>query len=660
VSLDRSVKGRLPARGEPRLAGRFLAVTVVGLLLAGGGISLVVERTLAQQAEHDGVARAHVAASQVLDHQLRSSDLARSLSPARRRRLTRMLGRSGLGLGRAALGASLYSGRNLVVSTSPNTLPRVANERLDRAAAGNSLSFVSTSPAGRVLRTLLPVRLGGSGSGVLEIDQDYGTIDASARHTAWLVGGVMEGLLLGLCVLLLPMLTRAGRRLRSQLARLDEMASHDELTGLFNRAGFRRLLDETLTVDPKGALLLADLEGFHDINETIGDECGDGVLRELAQRLASLDAATGVARLGEDEFALLLPAVGRDEIPELLHALQNALAAPVRTNGIQLALAVTTGVAFYPGDGDDAESLLRHAGTALSQAKADHVPTHSYRPEQERRDIARLSFVAELRAALQAGQLVVHYQPQLDLRTERLCGVEALVRWQHPTRGLIPASRFIDAAERAGLTGDIGRHVLASATRQWRDWHDHGRTVEMAVNLSTIDLLDLSLPGTITSLLVEHGMPAELLIVEITERTLLQGEHQSCRMFRHLHNIGVRLSIDDFGTGYSSLAVLRQLPIQQVKIDKSFVDGIPNDRQNDQIVQSTIQLVHSLGATTVAEGVETAEQLDHLASLGCDVAQGYLIGRPLSAEQLTKHLMHPVPAPKTSSPAEAALLPATA
>jgi diguanylate cyclase len=610
-------------------------VTVAGLLLAGAGVALVVERTLASQAERDAVARAHVAARSSLDRRLKASDFAKRLSPARRRRLVALLAASSRGAD--ALGASLYASSGLVASSAPSALQPIAVAKLDRARAGNSLSFVAGGPAGRVLRTLLPVRLKGSGSGVLEIDQSYTAIVASAHRTAWLVAAIMEGLLLGLCALLLPMLTRAGHRLRDQLDRLDHLASHDELTGLLNRAGFRRLLDETLCPGSHGALLLVDLEDFHEINETIGDERGDAVLSQIAGRLASLEGASGVSRLGEDEFAVLLPSVGSRELPELLQTLDKRIAEPVETGGLQLSLTTKTGVAFYPSGGGEPESLLRHASTALTQAKTDFLRASVYRADQERHDVARLSFAAELHRAIAAGELTVHYQPQLELTSGRIHGVEALVRWQHPTRGLISAGHFIDAAERAGLTGQISDHVLALATAQWRQWQSRGITLDVAVNLSTIDLLDLTLPGTIAGLLTEHGMPAERLVIEITERTLLQSEHRS-RMFRHLQRIGVRLSIDDFGTGYSSLAVLRQLHIRQVKIDKSFVDGIPDDRKNDQIVRSTIQLSHGLGAVTVAEGVETLQQLEHLSNIGCDFAQGYLIGHPQPPEQLTRYL----------------------
>jgi EAL domain-containing protein (putative c-di-GMP-specific phosphodiesterase class I) len=234
--------------------------------------------------------------------------------------------------------------------------------------------------------------------------------------------------------------------------------------------------------------------------------------------------------------------------------------------------------------------------------------------------------------------VIPYFQPQVDLGTGAIRGVEALVRWRHPERGLLPAGEFVPAVERTDLITQLGRHVLAASIAQWRRWRTEGVSVDVAVNLSTIDLLDLTLPGTIVDLLIEHGMPADRLILEITESTLLHDEQRTHRVLRQLERIGVCLAIDDFGTGYSSLATLRRLPIRQVKIDRTFVDGIPADSDNDTIVQSTIQLAHTLGATVVAEGVETIAQFDRLAELGCDTAQGYLIGRPAQAEDLVSRL----------------------
>jgi diguanylate cyclase (GGDEF)-like protein len=625
---------RLPPRSEPRLLSSFLAVTAIGLLLAGVGILVVVERALAGQAERQAIDRARVTAT-VLDRQLRVTDLAAPISRARHDELTRLLAPAWLG--RGSLGATLISRQRIVVSTAPARLPTANAREIRRALIGSTISVVEPTPSGRVLRTFLPIRVGG-GEGVLELDQDYAAIVAPAGRTAWWAAGILEGLLIALCALLSPMLARAARRLRDQVQLLDTMASHDELTGLLNRAGFRRQVGEVLTTGEGGALLLVDIDGFHEINETIGTENGDALLVLAADRLTRVPAGRSLARLGADEFAMLLPDVGEEELAEVVRTLSELFTEAFQIDRIRLALEASFGAAFYPTHGADSEMILRHASTALSHAKEHHLPSSIYASDQERHDLARLSFVAELRDALDDQQLVVHYQPQLDLTTSRLSSVEALIRWQHPTRGLLDAGKFIDAAERSGLIGELGRHVLGAATEQWREWKDQGISLDVAVNLSTIDLLDLTLPGTITALLVEHEMPAERLVLEITERTLLPGDQRTNKVLRQLERLGVRLSIDDYGTGWSSLASLRQLPIQQVKIDKTFIHGLPQDIANDQIVRSTIELAHTLGLYVVAEGVESIDELDHLTTLGCDAVQGYLISRPHDAEQLTPHL----------------------
>lgn len=627
---------RLPARREPRLVARFLLVTVVGLVLAGVGISVVVVQTLARQTQRQAIARDKASANALLDHQLHPSDFG-AVSRGRRRVLARVLAPSRLEAD--SLGARLYAATRVVESTAAAGVPPADAARLKQAETGESVSYVTRTPAGLVLRTLVPVRLTTSGHGVLELVQRYGPLARSARRTAWYVAAILEGLLVGLCVLLVPMLARSARRQRDQLDELDRLASHDALTGLLNRPGFYRLVDEELAAGSRGAVVLVDLDDFHEVNETIGSKRADDLLVSVAERLASTPTATCISRLGEDEFAFLFPEIGERELPSALEPLHAELAKPFETAGIHLAMAGSIGVAFYPAHGGDAETLLRHASTALSNARDDHAPLAAYTPDHERRDVGRLSFASELRDAVRQDRLVVHYQPQRELESGRLTAVEALVRWPHHKHGLLSAGQFIEAAERAGLTGEIGRCVLAAAIRQWRSWDDRGITVDIAVNLSTTDLLDLTLPGTVTEQLIEHAMPAERLVVEITERTLLRGEYQSNKVLRQLDQLGVRLSIDDYGTGYSSLSVLRRLPVRQVKIDKSFIDGLPHDRENDQIVQSTIRLAHTLGAVTVAEGVETPAQLTHLAELGCDLAQGYLLGRPCAADRITQ-LMH--------------------
>jgi EAL domain-containing protein (putative c-di-GMP-specific phosphodiesterase class I) len=317
--------------------------------------------------------------------------------------------------------------------------------------------------------------------------------------------------------------------------------------------------------------------------------------------------------------------------------LHDLIAHPFPLDRIRLTLEARIGVAHIPGDGDF-EILLRHAGIALTTAKADNRSLTIYNPDDDHHDLARLTIATELREAIRTDQLLVHYQPQADVATGWIRGAEALIRWQHPERGLLAATDFIPAAERSGQITEIGRFVLAASTRQWQRWNSQGIKLEIAVNLAPIDFLDVSLPGEITALLVEHKMPPEYLLLEITERTLLAGEQRVRKVLKELNRIGVRLAIDDYGTGYSSLATLRQLPIQQVKLDRCFVTGIPTDKQNDEIVRSTVHLAHALGVTVVAEGVETEPELQRLASHGCDIAQGYLIGRPEPPDQLTQFI----------------------
>ena len=311
------------------------------------------------------------------------------------------------------------------------------------------------------------------------------------------------------------------------------------------------------------------------------------------------------------------------------------IAEPLTVEGIQLSLTARVGAAGITPFADF-EELLRRAGIALSAAKEDGHEIAFYSPADDHSDLERLTVVSELRAALGSEQLCVYYQPQLDLASGSIRAVEALVRWQHPERGLLAAGEFIGAAERSGLVSQISRSVLAASARQWQDWNRQGMRLDIAVNLSAVDLLDMTLVGEIAALLAEHDMPPEHLVLEITERTLLQDEQLARSVLTQLNDIGIRVSIDDYGTGYSSLASLRQLPIQQVKIDRCFVTGIPFDTNNDAIVLSTIDLAHALGARVVAEGVEATSELDRLAGTACDLAQGYLIGRPLPGDELAQ------------------------
>jgi diguanylate cyclase (GGDEF)-like protein len=623
--------GHLPARREANLVAQFLVLTFVGLALAGVGIVVTVERTLARQAEHQAVERARATARGLLRQQLRRSDFEPAVPAARRRVLAALLASENLGSD--SRGATLYT-ESAVVSSAGAALQTPTSPLVAQARSGMLVSHVETTKSGRTLRTFLPVRLRGVPPAVIEFDQNYDSITAAVQRTSLLVAGILEALLCGLCVLLVPPLARSSGRAREHVDLLDTIASHDGLTGLLNRPGFYRLATETLARSgARGALLLVDLNRFHEINETVGAERGDLLLAQAASRLASIFPADQVARLGEDEFAVLVPRAGRPELTRLSQAIEESFAEPVAISGIRIELGARVGASSYPEHGSDLDTVLRHASIALTQAKSENSRFAIYDEKIGERDLAELGVQSELRDALANGELVVHYQPQVDLAREKIHAVEALIRWQHPQRGLLPAAAFIDVAEQSELISELGRFVVANAVKQWRKWEDEGVSLHVAVNLSTIDLLDLTLPSLIVDLLIEQRMPAEKLTLEITERTLLQ-EQKSSRVLRQLERIGVGLAIDDYGTGYSSLSALRKLPISQVKIDQTFVAGIPEDADNDTIVQSTIQLAHTLGASVVAEGVETPEQLDRLRALGCDLAQGYFIGRPIGPGQV--------------------------
>ncbi|MDP9258916.1 MAG: bifunctional diguanylate cyclase/phosphodiesterase [Actinomycetota bacterium] len=496
---------------------------------------------------------------------------------------------------------------------------------------------MASTDSGRVLRTFLPLALSdGSARGAIEFDQDFAPIASAARKSSLLVAAVLEGLLVLLCVLLVPVLGRAAARLRRHVHELDWMASHDHLTGLLNREGFGRMIGRSLGSEhPLGVLLVFDLDRFHEINETVGADMGDQLLVAVGDRVADAFPEQPMARLGEDEFGLLLAAVAEDEVDAAARRLLAVIGDPLTIGGIHLSLEARVGAAGV-APCVDFEGLLRRASMALTAAKDDGRDVAFYSTADDHSDLARLTLVTELRAALRGDQIRAHYQPQLDLATGTIRAVEALARWQHPERGLLAAGEFITAAERSGLVSQISRSVLAESARQWQDWNRQGIRLDIAVNLSAVDLLDLTLVSQIAALLAHHDMPPECLVLEITERTLLQDEQQARDVLTQLNSLGIRVSIDDYGTGYSSLASLRHLPIQQVKIDRCFVTGIPADASNDAIVRSTIDLAHALGARVVAEGVETLSELNRLADTACDLAQGYLIGRPLPADELAQ------------------------
>ncbi len=428
--------------------------------------------------------------------------------------------------------------------------------------------------------------------------------------------------------------------------RLDFFINRDPLTGLPNRALFHEILAQTLQraerEQTQFALLFIDLDNFKTINESLGHSLGDQLLVEASKRLKELLPDTSrLARIGGDEFYIVFNHIeGMPWIDLIAQRMIDALARPFALNGNSVYVGASAGIALYPNDGQDAETLQSHADAALHQAKQrGRGMLHFFSAEMSGRAKERLTLEADLRRSVERNELRVYYQPQVDLVSGEVVGLEALVRWQHPLRGLIPPVEFIPLAEESGFVVQLGDWVLRTACRQIRQWSDAGLKLrQVAVNVSAVQLSRGQLLATVKAALQETGIAPEQLELEITESCVMLDREKSFQSLADLKALGVRLSIDDFGTGYSSLAYLQQLEVHKLKVDMAFVRDMTTNSNNASIVKAVIALGHSLGLEIIAEGVETSGQARQLRSLQCDVMQGYLISRPLPAAEMTRFL----------------------
>ena len=435
--------------------------------------------------------------------------------------------------------------------------------------------------------------------------------------------------------------------------KVHELARFDSLTGLPNRNMFLGELDRTIARARRHATAFAvffiDLDRFKNINDTLGHDAGDELLKTMAARLrGAVRESDLVARLGGDEFVVLLEGeADAADLSTIAHKLLAAIGEPITIQGCSFLVTGSIGIGLYPGDGEDAAELLKHADAAMYLAK-DRGKNNVQFYTSDLAELAARQFEVEsaLRFALTRGELLLHFQPKIDIASGRMLGVEALVRWNHPTRGLVPPGDFIPLAEERGLIVPIGRWVIQAAGRQIRDWRDAGFSPPpVAVNLSARQFANDRLIGDLGDAFSRYDVAPGQLEVELTESVLMSDPERAKQVLEQLHAMGVKISIDDFGTGYSSLSYLKRFPAQAVKIDRSFISGLPSDGDDTAITHAVIAMAHSLGLNVVAEGVETAAQLALLHKLGCDEAQGFLLGRPMPAADLAARLtMAPRPA----------------
>jgi diguanylate cyclase (GGDEF)-like protein len=432
------------------------------------------------------------------------------------------------------------------------------------------------------------------------------------------------------------------REHRRMAALVQQLANYDVLTNLPNRASLRERLQEELRraqrEDKPFAFVIMDLDGFKEINNTLGHRVGDVLLQQVGRRIErSLTERDTVARLGGDEFAILLPGTDERSIEVVTRRILQAVEEPFHAEGLELRVRASIGISLCPRHGTTPDLLMQRADVAMYVAKENKSGFAIYSQGIDRHNQQRLTIRSELSHAIQDDRLVLHYQPKVALADRRVLGLEVLSRWPHPTEGLLPPGRFINVAEQAGLIGDLTLAAIDVALRVHRCWCAEEWKPVVAVNVSPHTLRDARFPDVVAALVLASGAPPGCLELEITENVIMTDPAQALATLTRLGGMGIRLSIDDFGTGYSSLSYLKKLPVDEIKIDRSFITDLA--RHGDEtIVRSTIDLAHNLGLTVVAEGVENRATWDRLAALGCDAVQGFYISPPVPFDEVTTWL----------------------
>jgi diguanylate cyclase (GGDEF)-like protein len=443
-------------------------------------------------------------------------------------------------------------------------------------------------------------------------------------------------------------------------ATIQYQANHDGLTGLQTRSRITPILDEMLvqahSMRQSVAIYLIEIQQLESIIGSFGHGAGDQVLAEVARRLVALEhRRERIGHIGTGRFLILLDSIDPSMVDYQAERMLERLRASFDYSGVSFQLDIRIGIVVFPSDGAQSAELLQRADLALIRAKETGRTVGAYLPGEDSSHRERLIILGELRQAIASNELELHYQPKVDARTSRLVGCEALVRWRHPTKGYIPPGDFIPHAERTGAIRSLTRWVIARALRDLKGWHDGGDKIDVSINVSPLDLADPSFVDSIRTLLVQTGADASAVVLEVTESGAMKDLPATLRVMQQLQVFGIRFSIDDFGTGYSSLAHLKRLPVDEVKIDRSFIKELEARSDDDLIVRSTINLGHAMNLKVVAEGVEVISGWEALGRLGCDLIQGYFISKPLPVQEFTAWMKARTPSPQVSSHGEKGL-----
>jgi diguanylate cyclase (GGDEF)-like protein len=641
-----------------RLFGIYAVVSLVPVLLLGACLLVLTHHQATTRGLAEGANEAQLVARSSVAPQLDGHPLSVGLAPREQQALHRVAELSARNGQVLRMRLRDLAGR-VVWSPDATGLGTIDDEALD-AAHGTTRTHITwlnadeVGPDGagrgpRVVEAYTPLVAAQSTRpiGVLEVYLPYAPIQADVARGQMSLGLTLMIGLLVLWVALSMVSASLSRRLRQQADANAYLAGHDTLTGMPNRAQFTARAAQAIanaTAELPAAVAVFDLDRFKQVNDTLGHANGDRLIVALAERLAGAvrDGDT-VARLGGDEFGIVLTGIhGPSEAVEVLHRLRASLLEPLVIDGLPLTVEASVGFALAPQDGADIGALMTRADVAMYVAKRQHHGVVHYRPEHDQYDAMTLTLIAELASAIRDEQLVLHFQPKADVKAGRFTAVEALVRWQHPTRGLLYPGAFLPAVEQTELVEPLTAWVLSTALRTLPELDPSDR-LAVAVNISARSLTRSTFADEVLAAVTASGIAPQRVILEVTETALLSDPPRAAATLGALHAAGIRISIDDFGAGQTSLGYLAQLPVSELKIDKAFVLSMVADVRNAAIVRSVIELGHSLGFTVTAEGVETPDVLAGLIDADCDLIQGYLLGRPVEAAAVREALAASLP-----------------